>query len=226
MDRRDIARKAASAAGRARRARQESQAEEPAKPADDKKEESSGADVKAAAATAVANAARGAMTGGAAGAVKGVAIGAIRDKNTRKIILGIVAVVLGLILIVGMAILNSISGASVALIQGQDDTNSVQSAREAGVDDETMQQVQSTEHSNLPWQVQAAALDTYPEAKLGALEDKLDELDPSASTETSRSMPLGRRIRRRSCNRSTRTLARTTTRRTKRSTSRRSMQPG
>lgn len=179
MDRRDIARKAASAAGRARRARQESQAEEPAKPADDKKEESSGADVKAAAATAVANAARGAMTGGAAGAVKGVAIGAIRDKNTRKIILGIVAVVLGLILIVGMAILNSISGASVALIQGQDDTNSVQSAREAGVDDETMQQVQSTEHSNLPWQVQAAALDTYPEAKLGALEDKLDELDPS-----------------------------------------------
>lgn len=179
MDRRDIAKKAASAAGRRHRARQENPSEEQTQPSDDQKKESSGPDVKAAAATAVTNAARGAMTGGVVGAVKGVAIGAIKDNNTRKILLGVLAVILGLVLVVALAILNSTSGASVALIQGQDDTNSAQSAREAGVDEETLHEVQSTEHSNLPWQVQAAALDTYPEAKLGALEDKLDELDPS-----------------------------------------------
>lgn len=177
MERRDIARRTRHAEhARRAQASPEQSTEEQLAPADPAPE-GPAATLKGAAAATAVNAARGAMTGGAVGAARAVAIGALRDKNSRKIILTAIAILAGLSILISMIVLTSISNVSMALVQEQQNTNSQQSASEAGIDQTTMQAVNSNEHDNLPWPLQAAALDTNPDADMTALETKLDELD-------------------------------------------------
>lgn len=134
--------------------------------------------IKGAATTAAVNAAKGAVTGGAAGAVRAVAVGALKDKSSRKILLTLLVALVVTITLAIMLITSGISSAAVALLDEQENTNSRTSAEQAGITNDTLDKIDSTEHGNLPWPVQAAALDSNPDADLNALEAKLDELDP------------------------------------------------
>ena len=134
--------------------------------------------IKGAAATTAANAARGAVTGGVAGAARAVAVGALKDHNSRKILASILIAIIIIIAMIVMLLASGLNSAVVALLDEQENTNSQTSAEQAGVSEEALDGVESTEHGNVPWPVQAAALDTNPDADLNALEAKLDELDP------------------------------------------------
>lgn len=134
--------------------------------------------LKGAASTAAANAATGALTGGVAGAARSVAVGAIRDHNSRKILTTLLVAIVAVIVLGLMLITTGINSVAAALLSEQENTNSRTSAEQAGISDDTIDQLDSTEHDDVPWPVQAAALDTNPDANLDALEAKLDDLDP------------------------------------------------
>lgn len=176
VDRRDIARRAMQASQRPREATPREPGDTTTPPAPGPG--GVGDTLKGAASSIAANAARGAMTGGLAGATRAVAVGALRDKDTRKILLALLAVLLIAAMLIGMAISSGISAASYAFVREQENTNSQQAAREAGIEPSTLQAVNASEHDNLPWPLKAATLDTDADADLKALEAKLDELDP------------------------------------------------
>lgn len=134
--------------------------------------------IKGAATTAAANATRGALTGGVAGAVRSVAVGAVKDHNSRKILLSVLIAIVAIIAMIIMLLTSGLNSVVHSLLGEQENTNSQTSAEQAGIDDETLDIVDSTEHGDVPWPVQAAALDTNPDADLTALEAKLDDLDP------------------------------------------------